>query len=68
MTTKDDIHLRACDYAQKCQEQITLNRMNLNEKPFTHDQLQGIWLNHYDGFSAGYRAALEEMKDDTDRT
>ena len=59
--TKDDVHLRACDYAQKCQEQITLNRMNLNEKPFTHDQLQGIWLNHYDGFAAGYRAALGEF-------
>ena len=64
MKEYESIHLRACDYAQKCQEQITLNRMNLNEKPFTHDQLQGIWLNHYDGFAAGYRAALEEMKDD----
>ena len=39
---KDDVHLKACDYAQKCQEEITLNRMNLNEKPLTHDQLQGI--------------------------
>ena len=66
MKEYESIHLRACDYAQKCQEEIKLNRMNLNEKALTHDQLQGIWLNHYDGFSAGYRAALEEMKDERD--
>jgi len=64
MTTKDEIHLKACDYAQKCQEQITLNRMNLNEKALTHEPLHAMWINHYDGFSAGYRAALEEMNDD----
>ena len=66
--TKDDIHLKACDYAQKCQEQITTNRKSQKAKALTHDQLQSAWLNHYDGFSAGYRAAFEETKDDTDRT
>ena len=41
------------------------NRESQKAKALTHDQLQSAWLNHYDGFSAGYRAALEEMKYDT---
>ena len=32
MTTKDDIHLRACDYAQKCQEQITLCGISIERR------------------------------------
>lgn len=64
MTTKEEIHLKACDYAQLCQQQITTNRKSQKAKALTHDQLQSAWLNHYDGFSAGYRAALEEMKDE----
>ena len=62
--SKDDVHLKACDYAQLCQKQIITNRESQKAKALTHDQLQSAWLNHYDGFSAGYRAALEEMKDE----
>ena len=60
MKEYENIHLLACDYAENCEKQILANREQLNERPLTHDQLQMTWLNHYDGFSAGYRAALQE--------
>lgn len=57
---KDDIHLKASGFAHSCIDEIVANRESQKAKALTHDQLQGSWLNLYDGFSAGYRAALEE--------
>lgn len=61
MKEYESIHLKACEFAQLCQQQITTNRKSQKAKALTHDQLQSAWLNHYDGFSAGYRAALGEF-------
>lgn len=54
MTEQEKIHIKATEFANKCREEIVENRKNLGEKPLTHDELQVTWLNHYDGFVAGY--------------
>ena len=61
MTEQEKIHLKACDFAHKRREEIIENRKNLGEKPLTHDELQVTWLNHYDGFVAGYIQRLMDF-------
>ena len=61
---KDDVHLKASKFAHSCIEEIIANRESQKAKALTHNHLQGAWLNLYDGFSAGYRKALKEIKDD----
>jgi len=63
LSVKEEIHIKACEYADNCQKQIVDNQYALNEKALTHNQLQGSWVNHYDGFMAGYRAVLEGKED-----
>lgn len=62
MTEREKIHLKACDFANKCREEIDENRKKLGEKPLTTFEIQATWLNHYDGFLAGYKDALENKE------
>ena len=61
MYEQEKIHLKACDFAHKRREEIIENRKNLGEKPLTHHEMQAIWLNHYDGFVAGYTQRIMDF-------
>ena len=61
MTEQEKIHLKACDFAHKRKEEIIENRKDLGEKPLTHHEMQVTWLNHYDGFVAGYTQRIMDF-------
>lgn len=60
MTEEVQVHLKACEFANKCRVETTENRKQQGLKPFTHDEQQAAWLNHYDGFVKGY---IQRMMD-----
>lgn len=62
MTEDEKLHLKACEFANNCRVELIENRKRQNMKPLAYDELQMIWLNHYDGFKAGYESCHKELE------
>lgn len=61
MTEQEKIHIRAAVFANERKEEIIENRKKLGKKPLSQFEIQATWLNHYDGYLAGYTQRIMDF-------
>ncbi len=60
MTPSEQLHLDAAAYAHELLELYKKGKKNGTVIKRTPEQMQGIWLAHYEGYVAGYKAREEK--------